>query len=193
MSACTYRQYKYRLQPTERNNFLLNIFLPHFKNMLSNLTIRSYQNTDCREISELFYNTVHAVNAKDYTTEQLFAWAKDKTQLQKRNTDLLNQNTLIAKSDNVIVGFGSITNSGYLDLLFVHKDFQGRGIAAALCDRLEKGFSVIKTHASITAKPFFEKRGYVVTKTERVKRNGIELTRFEMKKISFDGKAAQSR
>ena len=29
--------------------------------------IREYQSSDCKELTKLFYNTVHTVNAKDYT------------------------------------------------------------------------------------------------------------------------------
>ena len=82
----------------------------------------------------------------------------------------------------VIVGFGSIDKSGCLDLLFVHKDYQKQGIATALCNELEKGFPVIYTFASVTAKPFFESRGYVVVKEQEAERSGIRLKNFEMKK-----------
>lgn len=34
------------------------------------MVIREYQVSDCKELTELFYNTVHTVNAKDYTKEQ---------------------------------------------------------------------------------------------------------------------------
>lgn len=35
------------------------------------MTFREYQPLDCKEITELFYHTVHTVNAKDSTKEQL--------------------------------------------------------------------------------------------------------------------------
>ena len=38
--------------------------------------VRGYQMSDCKEITELFYNTVHTINAKDYTKEQLDVWAR---------------------------------------------------------------------------------------------------------------------
>ena len=43
--------------------------------------------------------------------------------------DRINQNTLIAEMNGVIIGFGSIDKSGCLDLLFVHKDYQKQGVA----------------------------------------------------------------
>ena len=44
---------------------------------------------------------------------------------------------------------------------YVHKDHQRKGVATAICDALEQNAKAEKftTHASITAKPFFEKRG----------------------------------
>ena len=36
--------------------------------------------------------------------------------------------TLVAEENGVITGFGDMDPTGYLDRLFVHRDFQGRGI-----------------------------------------------------------------
>lgn len=146
------------------------------------MRIRKYKYEDCDIISNLFYETVHSVNVCDYTTEQLFAWAKNSESLKARYIDLLNQNTLIAEIDGIIVGFASIDKSGCLDLLFIHKDYQRQGIATALCDELEKEFCEITAFVSITAKPFFEKRGYVVEKSQDVERSGVRLRNYEMKK-----------
>ena len=90
-------------------------------------------------VSNLFYNTVHSVNAADYSAEQLDAWAREPNQLTAKREVLLEQLTLVAEIDGDIVGFGSIDKFGYLDLLYVHKDYQRQGIAAALCDELEGG------------------------------------------------------
>ena len=35
------------------------------------MLIRRYETSDCKELTELFYNTVHSINANDYTEEQL--------------------------------------------------------------------------------------------------------------------------
>lgn len=52
------------------------------------MEIRRYQQSDCKELAELFYNTVHTVNAKDYTKEQLNVWATGKVDLEKWNQSL---------------------------------------------------------------------------------------------------------
>ena len=151
--------------------------------MKSTVTVRNYRSSDCEKVAELFYETVHTVNAENYTAEQLFAWAKDERQLQTRKNDFIKQHTLIAEIDGNIVGFGSMTDAGCLDLLYIHKDFQRKGLATKLCDELERGFSVVVTQASVTAKPFFEKRGYSVMTGQTVERSGVKLKNYKMQKI----------
>lgn len=145
------------------------------------MIIRKYQASDCKELTELFYNTVHNVNAKDYTREQLNVWATGQVDLEKWNESLQEHFSVVAADDEIIVGFGDIDKTGYLDRLFVHAAYQGKGIATAICNQLEQAVEGnIITHASITAKPFFEKRGYKLVKEQQVERQGIFLTNYVM-------------
>lgn len=147
------------------------------------MLVREYQISDCKKISELFYNTVHTVNAKDYTKEQLDVWATGQVDLEKWNQSLQEHYSIVVIENEVIVGFGDIDQTGYLDRLFVHADYQGKGIATVICNQLEQTVQGdISTHASITAKPFFEKRGYKVVKEQQVERQGVFLTNFCMEK-----------
>ena len=133
--------------------------------------IREYQSSDCEELTKLFYNTVHTVNAKDYTEEQLDAWATGQVDLNKWDQSLREHYSIVAVENEMLVSFGDIDESGYLDHLFVHADYQGKGIGTMICNRLEQAVSGnIITHASITARPFFEKRGYRVVKEQQVER-----------------------
>ena len=83
------------------------------------------------------------------------------------------------------VGFADMDETGYLDRLFIHKDHQRHGIAALLCDWLEREAAVSRftTHASITAGPFFEKRGYRVVREQLVEVRGILLKNYMMEKF----------
>lgn len=147
------------------------------------MIIRKYQPSDCKELTELFYNTVHNVNAKDYTKEQLDVWATGKVDLEKWNESLQEHFSIVAVDDEIIVGFGDIDKTGYLDRLFVHASYQRKGIATAICNQLEQTVQGdITTHTSITAKPFFEKRGYKIVKEQQVERQGIFLTNYMMEK-----------
>lgn len=148
------------------------------------MTIRKYAASDCLEAMELFYNTVHSINAKDYAKDQLNAWAPKDLNASSINASFLKNHTIVAVENNIIVGFGSIGENGYLDCLFTHKDHQRKGIAAELCNILEKigKWDKITVHASITAKPFFEKRGYRTIKKQTVQRRGVLLENFVMEK-----------
>ncbi len=146
--------------------------------------IREYLPSDCKYLAELFYQTVHSINAKDYTDEQLNVWATGNVDLKEWNQSLSRHFSLVAIKDGIIAGFGDIDKTGYLDRLYVHKDYQNQGIATAICDKLEHAFGVSKitTHASITAKPFFLHRGYSIIREQQVIRADIPLTNYIMEK-----------
>lgn len=155
------------------------------------MEIRAYLTSDCSTLAELFYNTVHTVNVKDYSQTQLGVWATGDINLYDWNKSFLEHNTLIAEEDGIIVGFGDIDNNGYIDRLYVHRDYQGQGIATAIVTNLEKhavirNISSFTTHASITAKPFFEKQGYKICHENVVIRQGVRLTNFIMEKNSAE-------
>ncbi len=134
----------------------------------------------------MFYTTVHAINVGDYTGEQVDAWAPKQMDLESWNRSFLEHYSVIAEENHTIAGFGDISRQGYLDRLYVHKDFQRQGVATAICNTLEqKVRGNIITHASITARPFFEKRGYRIVREQRVERQGRVLVNFVMEKSVF--------
>lgn len=150
----------------------------------TSIDIRRYRSDDLEQIARLFYETVHAVNRRDYTARQLDVWATGEINHRAWDASLLDHLTYVATEDSLVIGFGDIDVTGYLDRLYVHKDFQGRGVATAICDRLESETSArrVVVHASITARPFFEKRGYKTIKPQEVERQGIILRNYLMAK-----------
>lgn len=149
--------------------------------------IRNYNETDIEEITALFYDTVHHINTKDYTLEQVNAWASGNIDTAAWNRSFLEHYSIVAVENGIILGFGDVDNTGYLDRLFVHKDYQGKGVATCICNELENhirklGVMNMVTHASITARPFFERSGFIMVKEQQVERKGILLTNFIMEK-----------
>ena len=132
------------------------------------MRIRSYHSDDCQAILSLFYETVHRINR--------IAW----------DLSLIHHKTLVAEMNGIIVGFGDL-NGNFLDRLYVHAEYQRRGIATAIMDRLElyvaeQNYVTIVTHASITAYPFFRDRNYQLVKEQQVERHGVFLKNMIMQK-----------
>ena len=151
------------------------------------MNIRSYRAADCPLLAQLFYDTVHTVNARDYSPAQLAAWATGSVDLAAWNRSFLQHHTLVAIDADQIVGFGDMDQDGFLDRLYVHHAFQRRGVARAILQQLEeqakaRGVTRFTTHASITARPFFERFGYMVLQRNQVVRAGISLTSYTMEK-----------
>ena len=155
--------------------------------------VREFQITDLDQIVTLIYDTVHAINAQDYTLEQLAAWAPilladERRERTPRLEESLSQNiSYVSIRDKTIGGFADITEDGYLDHLYVHKYFQGQGIACGLLHRVEQevlrhGVKQIRANVSITAKPFFEQKGYVAVRPQTVWVRGVSMVNFKMTK-----------
>jgi putative acetyltransferase len=148
------------------------------------MKIRTYRPADCVPLMMLFYDTIHTACTADYTPAQLDAWAPADRDCAAWDRSLKSRTTLVAEEDGQVLGFGNIGPDGYLDLLYVHRDWQRRGVAAALCDFLETLYPVdrVTVHASKTARPFFEARGYRVLETRQAERQGQSLTNYLMEK-----------
>lgn len=58
-------------------------------NHSNHIALRPYTPEDCEEISILFYETVHTVNAKDYSRQQLDVWATGSIDLAAWNESFL--------------------------------------------------------------------------------------------------------
>lgn len=152
------------------------------------MNLREYHSEDCAEIMQLFYDTIHSVNAADYNQNQLDAWAPKEIDLAYWDNRLLHDHAVVAEMDGVIVGIGTLKSAGYFDLLYVHKDYQRFGVATLIADEIERyfrdeGITTVTTDSSITAKPFFENRGYAVLKKQSVETRGQFLINFKMQKV----------
>ena len=140
------------------------------------------------EVARLFWDIVHVVNVRDYSREQLDAWAPEGDACEQRLAEkLLGQRAVGVRECGTLIGFGSLDDRGFLDMLYVNKDRQRQGIGSILVCALERearqrGWRTIGVFSSITARPFFECMGYAWVSDNVVMRNGVELRNYRMKK-----------
>ena len=156
--------------------------------MKADFMIRVALQSDTVELKQLFQNTVLAINRRDYSQAEVEDWASCGDNLANIKDMIKTHYFIVAvNQQSEIVGFSSITPQGYLHSMFVHKDFQGKGIAIMLLNEIEQyaitnGIMRITSELSLTARPFFEKRGYIVEEEQKRKANQLSLTNFWMAK-----------
>ena len=156
--------------------------------MKEDFTIREAQQSDAVALKELFQNTVLVINRRDYSQSEVEDWASCGDNLSEIEDMIKTHYFIVAVNQrSQIVGFSSIPPQGYLHSMFVPKDFQGKGIATMLLEEIERyaitsGIMRITSEVSLTARPFFEKRGYIVEEEQKRKANQLSLTNFWMAK-----------
>ena len=145
--------------------------------------IRSCTQADLPAVLDLFHESVHTLCRADYTPAQLAAWAPADLDSAPWARRLQCQTFLLAEEDGALLGFAS-REEDYLDLLYVHPRHAHWGVGTVLCDVLERQYTGrrITVHASITARPFFTRRGYRTVKRQQVERRGVVLTNYLMEK-----------
>ena len=159
--------------------------------LIDSLQIRLYYPGDLDRLVALFTATVRSVNSRDYTPEQVAAWAPIPPDLERWRTRLAALRVWVAEMDGELVGFCALGGEDYVDFLYIDHRFQRRGIAQALLRHAEAQDTGrgrrFHTQASITARPFFERMGYVVRAAQEVDVRGVKLCNFIMEKPAQPG------
>ena len=152
------------------------------------MRIREAIRADAPQIVGVFHHTIHTVNVRDYTTEQVNAWSPkvpdaDAWAANKFPTRM----TFVADDNGTIAGFGELEDNGHVDCFYIHQAYQRRGVGTAIFQQIEErarglGLTLLFTEASITARPFFEASGFSIVKQQIVICRGVELSNFVMEK-----------
>ncbi len=130
------------------------------------IEIRTAVFDDIPNIVEMYRQTVFTVNAKDYTPAQIRVWADGAVNFPRWEAAIKDQYFVLAVIQGKLAGFSSIAKDGYLDFMYVSKDYQRCGVATSLLNEIERKAGEqnnpeIYSHVSKTAKGFFLKMGYV--------------------------------
>ena len=147
--------------------------------------LRRYVTEDLDAVVEVFQRAIREVACRDYDPAQIAAWsAVDRDEWEQWR---LTRPTWIADIDGQVVGFSDLEADGHLDMMFVHPDHQGRGIATLLLAAVEaaareQGLTTIFTEASVTARSFFARRGFVLDKQDIIESDGERFVIFRMAK-----------
>lgn len=151
------------------------------------MKLRIYRPGDLEEIYQLFYDTVHFVNRADYSPEQLDAWAPRQMDRSRWEQSLAEHETWVAGrgKDRGVRRFGAewLSGSAVCAERFCPQRGCVRFAPPAGSAAVRQGCRRMDTEVSITARPFFEHRGYRVVKRQEKLLRGQVFVNFVMEKI----------
>jgi GNAT superfamily N-acetyltransferase len=143
----------------------------------------------------LFRDTIRRVNCRDYSPEQIAAWASDDIDTVRWAARFGGRFVPVAEEDGRIAGFAELEADGHLDRFYVSADHQRRGVGRLLLDALvgearRLGIARLFTEASITARPFFERQGFTVLAPQVATCRGVEFVNYRMEWVRGETEAA---
>lgn len=154
------------------------------------MLIRPYRDDDAGSTLEIYERAVHLTAGKDYRPDQLAAWAPPDRDGARR-TDWGKRRaaaqTMVAVEGAQIAGFSDLVGGRLLDMLFVDPSFGRRGVGSMLIETIvglarAANAPCLETHASLTARPVFERHDFVVVAQETAFIRGVELINFKMRR-----------
>ncbi|WP_419420812.1 GNAT family N-acetyltransferase [Legionella sp. D16C41] len=156
--------------------------------MNNKIVVRSYQESDATALAAIYYHTIHQINSQHYSVEQINAWAPASSlQPDVWKAKWQKLLPLVAIDEGEIIGFAEFESNGHIDCFYIHHQYQGQGAGWALIKAIEgraqnEQIPRLYAEVSITAKPFFERCGFSVSKQQKVLIRGAELTNYKMEK-----------
>ncbi|PSV18865.1 GNAT family N-acetyltransferase [Photobacterium kishitanii] len=153
------------------------------------ITIREYVESDAQVLWDIHFYTIRNINLRDYSQEQVEAWAPDCLDLSVWKKRMSGLSPFVAEIDNIIVGYTDLQPNGLIDHFFCHHEYQGRGVGKALMSHVlsmaeQRDIKRLYSEVSITARPFYEYFGFKVVQAQEVEVRGQKLRNFVMEKYS---------
>ncbi|MDH5925837.1 GNAT family N-acetyltransferase [Vibrio lentus] len=150
--------------------------------------IRNYQPNDNKALWEIYFHTVRNINVRDYSQEQVEAWAPSDFDSELWQKCLHRIQPFVAELDGRVVGYTDLQPNGLIDHFFCHHEYQGKGVGRALMGHVfqigsVRGVSRYFSEVSITARPFYEHLGFTVVNEQEVEMRGVKLTNYVMEKV----------
>lgn len=152
------------------------------------MIIRPFRIGDEPSLLEVYRSAIHQVAIRDYTREQVKAWAPDAMDMASWINRIRNIEPFVVEIDGVAVGYADLQPDGYIDHFFVSGDHPGQGIGSALMQHLvetarSRNLAVMTSDVSKTAQGFFLKSGFQIVEHKHVTIRGVVLGNARMRKL----------
>jgi putative acetyltransferase len=151
------------------------------------MLIREFRVGDEPALREVFHTAIHEIAIRDYTPEQVNAWAPASFDAALWADRMRAIAPFVALHDGRPIAYADVQADGYIDHFFVSGPCARQGIGTKLMQRIHeaaqvKGMRVLKSDVSRTAQPFFTRFGFeVVEERQRIVR-GVAIPNALMEK-----------
>ena len=150
------------------------------------MIIRKFKSSDSAQVAKLHRNTIRNINSRDYSAKQIKVWST-RTSAKRFRQSMSKKRRFIGIDKDKILGFGDFSLNGVLTGLYVHKNFQSKGIGRLLLMKMEQqakkdNIKEFNLSSTITAKNFYEKNKYKTIKKGYHEINGQKLIIYRMRK-----------
>ncbi len=130
------------------------------------IVIRHATAADAGAVHTIVLLALRETNARDYPPSVIDRLAL--TLPGKVASNLETWCAFVATANGLVVGTGSL-NGQTVSSVYVHPNYQGRGIATKLMDAVEnaanaQSLETLSVQSSVTAKPFYLKRGFKIVR-----------------------------
>ncbi len=120
-------------------------------------------------MQRFFYQTVTIYGSLIFTKEEIVRYSKLAANKRYWKQKFANDFVYNAKLNGEIIGSFLLNRDGAIGYIFVHQDYQRKGIAMELYKTLEEvaidsGIHVLQAEINMATKTFFEKNGFTVFK-----------------------------
>ncbi|HGY1166332.1 TPA: GNAT family N-acetyltransferase [Citrobacter braakii] len=151
------------------------------------MEIRRFKNGDEAALFRVFLSSVHNIASRDYTPEQIDAWAPADIDQELWASHMRTLRPFVVEIDGEIAGYADVQPNGYIDHFFVSGTCPGQGVGTLLMNRIHQearllGLNELTSHLSKTAESFFLRHGFYLVKRKHPVRRGVTLQNAVMRK-----------
>lgn len=152
------------------------------------MQIRRFRMGDEPALFGVFFSAIHEIASRDYTQEQINAWAPADLDGALWDQHMRDLNPFVVQLHDEIVGYADVQPNGYIDHFFVSGFHPRQGIGRLLMERIHQeaaslGLRELTSNVSRTAQPFFAHHGFEVVAQQTPIRRGVAIPNASMRKV----------
>ncbi len=151
------------------------------------MRIRQFHPGEEAALHDVFQSAVHGLASRDYTPEQIRAWAPANLDPRAWAERIRCLRPFVVEHHGGIVAYADLQPDGYIDHFFVAASHARRGVGTMLMQYLHahataRAMVALSSDVSRTAQPFFAKFGFAVVEQRSPVIRGVVVPNARMRK-----------